>query len=223
MSTPEFVSVEFAHDRLELAVPTTPEGLTVVGVTAWPDGRRDVTIGIYKMPVGSAWNQTWRNFTVAALARASALAAPLFRADAFSPSLSDDVLSEIAMGKWLDPVLGALAFHAHDRAYAARLARAQHGTPPPPWEMQEIRENMSRHFPWLPDSCIIAACHLDPDERRRALIALLDDPALRQPVLTASLAHLARAALVADRTDHWALDRYERIAPGQVFNVVRSS
>ena len=59
----------------------------------------------------------------------------------------------------------------------------------------------------------------DAAERQRRLVMLLDDATLRQPALTASLVALAGAAEKAQREDHWAITRRDRIVPGQVFNV----
>ena len=86
-----------------------------------------------------------------------------------------------------------------------------------------IQTNMARFFPQLSDSRIIAALNDDPQQQRQAMAAVLDDDLLGQPVLTASLALLAKAAQDAEHLDHWSLDRFERVRPGQVFNVVVSS
>jgi hypothetical protein len=84
-----------------------------------------------------------------------------------------------------------------------------------------IRQNLANFFGDIPDSRVIAALDPDPKVRQEALLALLEDDSLGQPVLTASLAHLARVAIEVGRDNHWAVQRLDRITPGQVFNAVR--
>ena len=195
----------------------------MVSVTSWRSGRCEASVSVFRLPPGTTWDQNRGTGAAEALARALALAAPLFRAGTNLEEVSDAVLVDIAYAKWLDPVLGAIAFHARDQRLAAEAGRLDRGFHEHLVAMREtIRRNLIEHFPELPDSRIIAA--LDPDEgvRRLALTALLDDADFPQPVLTASLAHLARAA-ADQRRDHWSIDSFARIVPGQVFNVVRVS
>jgi hypothetical protein len=123
---------------------------------------------------------------------------------------------EIAYGKWIDPVLGLIAHHAlHESRRAARP-----GDPAPVEMLGTIQRNLSQAFGALPDCLVIAAVRQDADAQQAAMARLLDDRRLRQPVLVASLALLAEAARRAGRMDHWSIDRLDRIAPGEVFNVV---
>ena len=210
--------------RVNIAAPRIDGGVSVLTATTWPDGRLDLTVGIFSLPLGLSWPQPWggrADFPVGRLTRALALVTPLFRAGSDLSAVSDQLLNEIAWSKWLDPVLGAIAFHA---CQGQIDARAQELGLPAVENLKSMRNtiqtNMARFFPQLPDSQIIAAIHDDPEQTKRQMSLLLDDAFLCQPVLSATLAVLARAADDASRRDHWSLDRFERVRPGQVFNAV---
>lgn len=216
------ITIDIGSRRVSVAAPGIDGGVTVVAGTSWPDGRLDFSVSNFHLPVGTMWDPQMQYIAVGQISRALALAAPLFRAGANLHETPDPVLTEIAYAKWLDPVLGVLAFHAHDHRLRAEASRLDPGTADFVKTLREIiRGNMSAHFGQLPDSRILAALDPDADFRRTALMELLEDPDLGQPVLTASLAHLAQAATEAELEDHWAIDRFARIDPGQVFNVVR--
>jgi hypothetical protein len=210
--------MELGERVFNVAVPHMPGGVTVVGATFWPDGRFDVSVDIFALPVGTFWDPNSAHVPTGRIARALALATRLFRGGASLDDASDFDIQEIAHAKWIDPVLGALAFHAHEERLAKREST---GTPLRTFR-DTIRHNLSQHFPQLPDSRIIAALHDDKDARRSALLALLEEPGFPQPVLTASLAYLVRAALEAGRESHWAIERFDRVSPGQVFNAIRT-
>jgi hypothetical protein len=206
----------------DIAAPVITGGVTSIALTMWSGGRLDASVSVFRLPIGSPWNPERADVSLGKIARALALADRLFRAGTELDQAYDQVLCDVAYAKWIDPVLGALAFHAHDRRIAAALDRDD--TAPLVYLRQwrdEIRRNMTNHFGMLPDSRIIAALDQDADASRAALRRLLDDDSLGQPVLTASLAHLARAAIDARRENHWAVDRFDRIAPGQVFNIIQ--
>jgi hypothetical protein len=148
------------------------------------------------------------------------LASRAYQAGANLEETPHDIVTRVAYAKWLDPVLGALAFHAREARLVAEAATLHPDFAAHLREMREtIRRNMTTHFGALPDARIIAAMQPEPAARQAALAALLDDPALGQPALTASLAALAQAAARAGRDEHWAAARLDRIAPGQVFNL----
>jgi hypothetical protein len=212
-------TIEVSGHRTNIAAPRLPGGVTVIGAISWPDGRLELSVGIFRLPVGTSWDPNASHVPAGRIARALALAVPLFRTGANFADVSEPVLNEIAYAKWIDPTLGALAFHAYDYGLAA-----SHSSPDlaAHWDDREtIRRNLQLRFGNLPDSRIIAALHPDAPSRRDALVALLKDAELGQPVLTASLAHLARAARESGRDDHWAVARFDRIVPGQVFNAIR--
>jgi hypothetical protein len=218
------VAVDFGSHRMTVAAPRVRGGLTVIGAATWPDGRLDLSIGLYRLPLGTSWDPEVARIPVEWIARALALAAPLFRAGVNLAEVPDEVLHDVASGARTDPVIGALAFHAHDRLVMPPAPGVDDAIAGPARQMQAAIRSKLRHYSGdLPDSRIIAALDTDRESRREALAAMLDDPDLRQPVLAASLAHLAQAAIEAGREDHWAVDRYDRIIPGQVFNVVRTS
>jgi hypothetical protein len=213
---------EIAGRRVSIAAPPMRGGISVAAVTLWPDGRSDVSVSIFALPVGRSWDPVLPDIPpVGKIARALAYAAPLFRTGVNLEEVPDAVMMLVAYAKWVDPVLGALAFHAYDLRLAGKAARG------PRFEslrnMREtIRANMARHFGDLPDSRIIGALDSDPDLRRSGLLRLLDDDKLGQPVLTASLAHLVQAAIGDGRDDHWTVKRFDGIPPGQVFNSIES-
>lgn len=208
----------------DVAAPQLAGGVTAVAVTVRADGTVQATVGLYRLPLGLAWPQPWgdgQSFPPGRLARALALAAPLFSAGADLRAYPANSLDEFAMAKWIDPVLGALAFHSCRSQLRAMPTDADPGRVASLLSLRDtIQANMTRHFGSLPDCRIIAALHDDPEHQRQEMATLLADAALGQPVLTASLADLADAARTAALQDHWSLDRIERIAPGHVFNVV---
>jgi hypothetical protein len=213
--------VRTSEGDADIAAPVITGGVTSIALTVWPGGRLDASVSLFRLPIGSPWNPSRTDLPLGRISRALALADRLFRAGAKLDEAYDQVLTEVAYAKWLDPVLGAIAFHAHDTRIATAVDRDEVERLRQ-WR-EEIRGNMSKYFGMLPDSRIIAALDEDSHARRAALFRLLDDESLGQPVLTASLAHLARAAVDARREDHWAVDRFDRIAPGQVFNVVQTA
>jgi hypothetical protein len=220
----ETVSIQFGSRAvLDVAAPAVPGGVTVVTVTLWSDGRLDSSICIFRLPMGRSWEpQLPGPDSPETIARAVALGSRWFQDGANLEEGFDEVVTNVANAKWFDPILGALAFHARDRRLAAESTRLNEPPAEHLWQMREIiRRNMAAHFPDLPDSRVIAALKRDIAARRRALMALLDDENLGQPVLTASLHHLAAAAIEAGRNRHWAVQRLDRIPPGQVYNAVR--
>lgn len=217
------ITIDFGSRRVNVATPGITGGVTVVTGTSWPDGRLDFSVTNFHLPVGTLWGPgAPDHVAVGQISRALALAVPLFRAGANLEETSDWVLSEIAYAKWMDPVLGVLAFHARDYRLATQASQIDPSFVEHLKFMRErIRSNLLNHFRELPDSRIIGALDTDAEVRSALLAELLDDLDLGQPVLTASLAHLAQAATNAGRDDHWSVDRFARIVPGQVFNVVR--
>jgi hypothetical protein len=212
------VTIRVGRRRFNVAAPAMPRGVTVISSVAWPDGRIDWSVAIFALPVGRLWDEGRRPVPPDRIARLLAVAAPLFSAGTPLENIGDEVLTELAYGKWVDPVLGAFAFHAHD-------AQIAHESSPDNlqnlrYDRAEIQSNMAKHFAALADARIIAALADDPKARRQALNRLLDADDLGQPVLTASLAHLAQAAAAAGRHDHWSVERFDRLVPGQVFNAV---
>jgi hypothetical protein len=214
------ITIEISGRVLNVAAPPIRGGVTVVTATFWPDGRQDVSVGIFRLPIGQAWGSDQPAMPAGRIARALAFAAPLFRAGTNLADTPDSVLTEIAYAKWADPVLGALAFHARDYQLNAEARPINDGYVRD--KRETIRGNLRNHFPNLPDSRVIAALDFDVETRRSALRALLEDDELGQPVLTASLVHLARAATEAGWEDHWTVNRLDRISPGQVFNAIRT-
>jgi hypothetical protein len=216
----EGVDIFVSGTRLNVAAPGVPGGVTAIGVISWPSGVTQVSVGIYRLPLGVAWDAPSApggpGFPPGRIARALAIAVPWFRAGADLDTLRGPELMEIAYGKWIDPVLGLIAHHAlHESRRAARP-----GDPAPVEMLGTIQRNLSQAFGALPDCLVIAAVRQDADAQQAAMARLLDDRRLRQPVLVASLALLAEAARRAGRMDHWSIDRLDRIAPGEVFNVV---
>lgn len=208
---------------VDIAAPGLASGVTVVALIAWPDGRVQSSVGLYRLPLGRFWPQPWGDAELppGRLARALALAAPLFRSGADLRDYPAGVLGNFAHAKWIDPVLGALAFHS------CRRVIARHGPATDPAAMDSlralrdtIRTHMAQFFGALPDSRIIAATDDEPARERAQMDALLDDASFGQPALTASLANLAAAAIARRSIDHPVVDRFERIEPGQVFNQV---
>src|SRR5262249_14170405 len=218
------ILVRTSDGDADVAAPVIPGGITSIALTVWPGGRLDASVSVFHLPIGTVWDPQRLDLRLGQIARALALADRLFRADADLKQAPDQVLTEVAHAKWLDPVLGAIAFHTYDRRIAAAAERNDAASLGYLRDSrEEIRRNMPTYFGMLPDSRIIAALDQDTDARRAALRGLLNDESLAHPVLTASLAHLARAAIDAQREDHWAVDRFDRIAPGQVFNVVQTA
>lgn len=215
--TDESVDIFVSGVRLNVATPGLLGGVTTVGVISWPSGVTQVSVGIYCLPLGLAWPRPGtRGFPPGRIARALAVAVPWFRACADLDTLRVPELTEIANGKWIDPVLGLIAYHAlHQRWRAALL-----DDPANVAMLATIQHNLSQAFGALPDCQIVATVHHDADAQQAAMTRLLDDRKLRQPVLVASLALLAEAAQRAGRMDHWSIDRLDRVAPGEVFNVV---
>jgi len=156
-----------------------------------------------------------------------ALAAPLFKAGADlrgpsgrAGSGGADALGEFATGKWIDPVLGAIAFYSCCYQLEHRPAGDSQGEDDLRRLRDEIQINMQGAFPTLPDTRVIAALHDDANRQRRDMATLLTEATLGQPALTASVMALATAARAVGLEDHWSLDRMDRIAPGQVFNLI---
>lgn len=218
------ITIDIGSRRVSVAAPGIHGGVTVVAGTSWPDGRLDFSVANFRLPVGTLWAPNPSPYvTVGEISRALALAAPLFRAGADLWFARDWELNDLADAKWLDPVLGVLAFHIHDHRLASKVSQISFPLVEDSRSVREIiRRNLGNYFRDLPDSRIVAALNLDPELRRAALMELLEDPDLGQPVVTASLAHIAQAATEAGLDDHWAVDRFARINPGQVFNVVRT-
>lgn len=215
--------VHLAGRWIDIAAPSLLGGVTAVTLIAWPDGRLQSSVGLFRLPLGLAWPQPWGedHFPPGRLARALALAAPLFRAGADLRAYPVASIDEFATAKWIDPVLGALAFHSCRSLLAGLPRDADPAAVAPLRALRDtIQANMARFFGALADSRIITALADDPARQRTQMQMLLDDAALGQPVLTASLAELAAAAIALGRDDHPAVDRFERIEPGQVFNLV---
>ncbi len=216
----ELLRIDIGDRAVEIAGPVLAGGLTALAVTAWPDGRLDGSISVFRQPLGASWDPTEPAEPPGAIARALALGARAYQAGANLEETPHDVVMKVAYAKWIDPILGAIAFHAHDQRLTAEGAMLPQNVAADLRSMLErIRQNMATHFGALPDSRIIAAMLPHPTDRQAALAALLDDTTLGQPALTASLAALARAAMSAKRNNHWATERLDRIAPGQVFNL----
>jgi hypothetical protein len=217
----DLVRVQIGDRAVEIAAPALAEGITSLAITAWTDGRLDGSISIFRRPLGASWDpEEVYPPRPGAVARAIALASRAYQAGANLEETPHDIVTRVAYAKWLDPVLGALAFHAREARLVAEAATLHPDFAAHLREMREtIRRNMTTHFGALPDARIIAAMQPEPAARQAALAALLDDPALGQPALTASLAALAQAAARAGRDEHWAAARLDRIAPGQVFNL----
>lgn len=217
------VGVELHGARIDVAAPQLASGVTAVAVTAWRDGTVHASVGMFRMPLGLAWPQPAGDrvpLPPGRLARALALAAPLFSAGADLQAVPDGSLNEFAVAKWIDPVLGAVAFHSCRNRLRALPSDAD---PAVAGSLRRLRDtiqiNLTRHFGSLPDSRIIAALHDEPGRQRQEMAQLLTDPGLGQPVLIASLADLADAARASQLHDHWSLDRIEHVVLGQVFNM----
>jgi hypothetical protein len=149
------------------------------------------------------------------------VAAPFFRAGDPFEETNENTLTEMAYAKWIDPVLGVLAFHAHDHVLSTHSRPFNEDNR---WMLRNmIRSNLSKFFAEVPDSRIVAALDRDLVVRRGMFLDLLKDDGLGQPVLTASLARLAAAAVAERWNDHWSVERFDRVTPGSVFNVVHTA
>lgn len=210
------VTIQTGRRPVNISAPRIPGGVTVITATFWLDGRLDSSVSAFALPVGRSWHTEAPPVSVTQMARALAIAAPLFRAGARFEDVPDPIINEMAYAKWTDPMLGALAFHVRDRRDASPRRQLAPRSP----KCEIIRGNLVKYFSSLLDSRIIGALDADNDSRRRSLRELLDDRTLGQPMLTASLAYLAKAATAEGREDHWASERFDRIPPGEVFNVI---
>jgi hypothetical protein len=215
------LTLDIGKRRVDIAAPHVPGAVTAVTVTAWPNGRMDYSVCLFRLPVGESFLAGGPRVEVGKISRALAIAAPLFRTGARFDNVSDSLLLELAHAKWLDPVLGALAYHAHDHRLTTLATNAAE-VPMLTSLRGIIAHNLAAHFPELPDSRIIAALAGDAAQRRLAFRALLADAELGQPVLVASLAHLANAALEQGNLAHFAVERMDRVVPGEVFNAIRT-
>jgi len=215
---------------LDIAAPRLAGGVTAIAATVWPDGTVQASVSLYRLPLGMAWPQRYGDglrLPAGRVARALALAAPLFKAGADlrgpsgrAGSGGADALGEFATGKWIDPVLGAIAFYSCCYQLEHRPAGDSQGEEDLRRLRDEIQINMQGAFPTLPDTRVIAALHDDANRQRRDMATLLTEATLGQPALTASVMALATAARAVGLEDHWSLDRMDRIAPGQVFNLI---
>lgn len=194
------ITIEWGHYRTSVAAPEYPDAATIVTARAWPDGRIDTSVSIVPLPVRRAWRRhpDDREMSIGQFARALAVAVPVFRAGRrFNEAGS--VLESIARGRRTDPVLTAMAWH------------------------MDVASRPTTHDLFLADGRIQSAFDCDPAEQRDALVSLVNLTELDQPVLTASLARLASAATALKQLDHWSIRRFERVVPGQVFNVVHTT
>ncbi|GAB5375402.1 MAG: hypothetical protein AcusKO_18640 [Acuticoccus sp.] len=215
------VAVDLGDGRsLDMAAPMVPGAVTVVALTTWPSGRVETALHIFRLPIGSAWRAEDGGAPAGVIARATALAARAFRAGDKLWEVPNEVIAQVAYAKWIDPVLGVLAFHS----FAERLRRPHDQ---PSQDVMSAREmigaisaNMMGYFAMLPDSRIIGPHDEDTDAWHAALAPLLDDPSLGEPILGASLARLANAAIAAGRPDHWSVERSDRLVPGEIFNAL---
>lgn len=206
------IGVNMGRRSFRIPAPALAYGATAISLTSWPDGRVDVSVNVFRRPIGTSWDPDSPGLAPGRVARVLALTTPLVAAgiDVLEnlDGASDDVIQRIAYAKWIDPVLGALAFHAYHRRGDAESCEI-------------IRRNMINYFPDLPDSRIIDALVPGKIQRHRRLARLLKvGSVLDQPVLTASLKHLADAAIAAGHVDHWAVGRLDHIEPGRIFNVI---
>jgi hypothetical protein len=216
------VTIHIGAERVNVAAPALAGGVTVIAGASWPDGRLDLSVGIFRLPVNTPWTAVAPDVPADSLARALAVAVPLFREGVHFEDLTDPVLTAIADGKGVDPILGALTFHARDHRLSAEAGRLHERFAMHLGNVCEaIRGCLRTCFGDLPDSRVIAALNPDREARQAALLALLQDSSFQQPVLTVSLAHLAKAAIHAGWEDHWAVERFDRVAPEQVFNFIR--
>jgi Caspase domain len=200
---------------IEAVLPRMPHRCTVLSIILWPDGRGDVSIGLFGLPPGED-----QVIKPSRLSRALAIATRIYRTRDFVDDVDYDVFRQLSDGSWGDPVLGAVAWFGRARWLAATntLKPARRN------ELADRQETISRflgqHALALSDSRIIAA--LGAQNPDAALDRLLDDPGLQQPVLADALSALARRSIVRGVMDHWSVARFQRIAPDEVFNVVRS-
>lgn len=215
------VEVDLGDGRvLDIAAPRLPDAVTVAAVRLWPNGRVETTLHLFHLPIGTMWGASASSGPPAGMiARATALAARVFEAGGDLTEVPHFLALDVAYAKWLDPVLGVLAFHG----FAQRL-RASADDPAEAAPLRDmlaaIISNMTTHFAPLADSRIMAAFSEDEAEWHANLAPLLDDRALGQPVVGASLARLADAAIAHGLDNHWAVERFDHLRPGEVFNVV---
>ena len=218
------VSIQLPKCRVDIAAPKMSEGITAIALIVRPDGRVQSSISVFRRPLGRIWPQPYfddPHLKPELISRAIALAVPLYRAGADLRDYDHRFLSEFASAKWIDPVMGALAFHSGRRQLlAANRGKHSDSTGQLHGLLEEIQRNMVSFFEELPDSRVIGALHEDRNRQRESMAALLRDNSLGQPVLSASLFALADAALDLDMKEHWAVDRADRIEPGEVFNQI---
>ncbi|MGE0747537.1 MAG: caspase family protein [Rhodospirillales bacterium] len=202
--------------RLDVAAPRLPGYCATVAATLWRDGRWDLSVSQFMLPPGAD-----NMVRPGRLARALAIAARLYRAQASLDDVDYDVFSLVSYGSWGDPVLGALAWFGRHRRFADAAALDPARRADLAMRQDGVRNFLAHRAPALADTRVIAALGGPPDQRETALDALLDDPGLGRPVLAEAVATLARHALARGRLDHWSVVRFQQLAPDAVFNAVR--
>lgn len=203
--------------KLRIATPSLPDGVTAIGASIWPDGRIDVSVGIFRLPLGSTWPKPdgyAPGFQPGRIARAIALGARQIQAGGDLGSIPMREIVEAAKAKWSDPVLGAMAFHAADQ----KLRAGGGDRDGIELLLEEMRTNMMLAFRDLPDTRILGMWDPDRSIWRQRLRGLLADDLVQEPVLTSTLALLADAARADDLDDHWSIERLDQLPPVSVFN-----
>jgi hypothetical protein len=192
-----------------------PGRCATLAVTLWPDGRSDISVGLFALPPGE--DQVVRP---GRLSRALAIATRLYGTAKALDEVDYDVFRELSSGSWGDPVLGAVAWFgrarwlARARSLDAKLRSNLEA------RQKTVEQFLAGHAPVLSDTRIIVA--LSSDNPDADLDGLLDDRDLELPVLADALSALARRAIGRGMLDHWSVARFQHLASDEVFNVIRS-
>src|SRR5262249_11574434 len=143
LSSPAFGSVS-------MSVATLPKRLTVISVTAHPDGRLDLSQNILRVPGLDYAEEPGLPYPYPKIIRLIQLAQNLYTSEELNTKWGSDLIFELLLGKWTEPILGCIGYYAARRWEIKGVSSTM---------KQVTARNLLKFFPGLPDARYIA--HLE--------------------------------------------------------------
>jgi len=197
---------------LDLATSTIAGRVTCVGAVVSADGRLKLVQSLLLPPNAPPEDPDLGPFPPQRVARLLALAERIYTSgDDVMRVLHNKELSALEYGKWIDPILGVLAWLARTNTLSGPTSSSALDGP----IANTVADNLNKYFGAVPDVQIIQAL------RRNVLWKKVLAEA-RQPLLAASLRAAATAALQEGASGHPFVERWQRLAPREIWNMTIS-
>ncbi|MBV9743165.1 MAG: caspase family protein [Acidobacteriia bacterium] len=142
-----------------LASAGLPNRATVITGIFRPDGTVDISQNLlqlpdmhYRMEESPPIDNYGRVLRTLEIGQALYRSGELFQHAVRSADQSSSLLMEAFRAKWVDPILGCMAYYAARKALATREPFTDRL---PPGILQQVAGNLFKHFPDLPDSRVI--------------------------------------------------------------------